>query len=186
MKKFIISIIYNFDIDIIQKVCESKEQAVHTMNQMLAEEVQTVMRENQYAPVVVKHDECNVTLMYITEDELKALKASGIEHAERAADAAFYRIFEIEVNSEPAYALVSVCDRNIALSLHKSKKEAWGEMQKELKATSASYKNLLEDGGMCNEDAELEGEDFGISNTAAWSNTRTKDDWSIFEIPFSL
>ena len=97
MKKYILTITYNFDADYIIKSFDTEAAAIKTLNKYLKDEIETVKDECEYEPSVIRWDDLgtNITLVYAygyTDDPLEV--ASRIYARE---DCAEYRVFEVEV-----------------------------------------------------------------------------------------
>lgn len=97
MKKYILTITYNFDADYIIKSFNTENEAIKTLNKYLQDEIETVKDECEYEPSVIRWDDLgtNITLVYAdgyTDDPLEV--ASRIYAKE---DYAEYRIFEVEI-----------------------------------------------------------------------------------------
>ena len=85
MTNFIMLITYSFDSDYIAVPCETEEEAIEWLNVYLKREVQTVIDENEYKPVVREYMDTLKELVY-EEDE---------NFIDSDADIAEYRVIEI-------------------------------------------------------------------------------------------
>ena len=90
MKIYIFTVTYNFDTDYVVRKCNSREEAIKTLNEFLEEEIQIIRTECEYEPSVLKWEDDDITLVYeegYTEDD----KEYALEQC------AYYRIFEVEI-----------------------------------------------------------------------------------------
>lgn len=84
---YIFTVTYSFDSDYIAKKCDSYEEAVKMLNEYLNEEVETVQRESEYTPSVIRNAEDDVILIY----------AEGETENYHTEDYACYKVFEVEI-----------------------------------------------------------------------------------------
>ena len=89
MKDYIMLITYSFDSDYITIPCDTEEEAVGKLNKYLEEEVEIIKNEHDYEPIVKRHGETDIELIY-TDDET----------VEDFADTAYYRVVETNHNYE--------------------------------------------------------------------------------------
>lgn len=95
MKKYILTITYNFDSDYIVASFDTEKESVEALNEALNEEVETVIKENEYEPSVIRFGYDDVVLVYaegyidVTDESYR--KDYPME------DCAMYRIFEVEI-----------------------------------------------------------------------------------------
>ena len=81
----IMLITYSFDSDYIAVPCTSKQEAINQLHKYLNKEVETVIHESEYEPIVREHLDTLVELIY-TEDE---------GYVDSNTDITTYRIIEI-------------------------------------------------------------------------------------------
>lgn len=93
MKEYIVVITYNFDTDFIAIKCKTYEEAVEKLNELLNEEIETVKRENEYAPSVLRFTDDDVTLVYGSGYTLNYIKGKSIRYY-LLQDCAFYKVIE--------------------------------------------------------------------------------------------
>lgn len=95
MKKYILSITYNFDGDYIAKSFDTEKAAISKLNEYLFTEVDTVQRECEYKPSVIKFNDDDVVLVYAEgyDEDIDGdyRKDYPME------DCAMYRVFEVEI-----------------------------------------------------------------------------------------
>lgn len=84
---YIFTVTYSFSENYIAKKCDNYEEAVKMLNEYLNKEVETVQRESEYTPSVIRNAEDDVTLIY-AEDETENY------HTE---DYGCYKVFEVEI-----------------------------------------------------------------------------------------
>lgn len=93
MKEYIVVITYNFDTDFVAIKCKTYEEAVEKLNELLNEEIETVKRENEYTPSVLRFTDDDVTLVYESGYTLDLKNVSTREYL--LQDCAFYKIIEV-------------------------------------------------------------------------------------------
>lgn len=93
MKEYIVVITYNFDTDFVAVKCKTYEEAVEKLNELLNEEIETVKRENEYTPSVLRFTDDDVTLVYESGYTLDLKNVSTREYF--LQDCAFYKIIEV-------------------------------------------------------------------------------------------
>lgn len=93
MKEYIVVITYNFDTDFVAVKCKTYKEAVEKLNELLNEEIETVKRENEYTPSVLRFTNDDVTLVYGSGYTLDLKNVSTREHL--LQDCAFYRVIEV-------------------------------------------------------------------------------------------
>ena len=93
MKEYIVVITYNFDTDFVAVKCKTYEEAVEKLNELLNEEIETVKRENEYTPSVLRFTDDDVILVYESGYTLDLKNVSTREHL--LQDCAFYKIIEV-------------------------------------------------------------------------------------------
>lgn len=93
MKEYIVVITYNFDTDFVAVKCKTYEEAVEKLNELLNEEIETVKRENEYTPSVLRFTDDDVILVYESGYTLDLKNVSTREHL--LQDCAFYRVIEV-------------------------------------------------------------------------------------------
>lgn len=97
MKKYILTITYNFDSDYIVASFDTEKESVEALNEALNEEVETVIKENKYEPSVIRFGYDDVVLVYaegypdITDGSYRKYRKDY-----PMEDCAMYRIFEVE------------------------------------------------------------------------------------------
>lgn len=98
MKKYIMSITYNFDADYIAKAFDTEHEAVMEMNRMLDEEVEIIKRESEYEPSVIRWNFDDILLVYEEGYTLDNIQRGNIkDFSYLMEDNATYRVFEIEM-----------------------------------------------------------------------------------------
>lgn len=93
MKEYIVVITYNFDTDFVAVKCKTYEEAVEKLNELLNEEIETVKRENEYTPSVLRFTDDDVILVYESGYTLDSKNVSTREHL--LQDCAFYKVIEV-------------------------------------------------------------------------------------------
>lgn len=93
MKEYIVVITYNFDTDFVAIKCKTYEEAVEKLNELLNKEIETVKRENEYTPSILRFTDDDVTLVYESEYTLDLKNVSTREYL--LQDCAFYKIIEV-------------------------------------------------------------------------------------------
>lgn len=95
MKKYILTITYNFDSDYVSKAFDTEEAAIQELNRYLSEEVETIRRESEYEPSVIMWNNTDITLVYAEGYD------DGLNENYRKdypmEDCAEYRIIEVEI-----------------------------------------------------------------------------------------
>ena len=94
MKEYIVVITYNFDTDFVAVKCKTYEEAVEKLNELLNEEIETVKRENEYTPSVLRFTDDDVTLVYGSGYTLNYMKEKSIRYY-LLQDCAFYKVIEV-------------------------------------------------------------------------------------------
>ena len=84
---YIFTITYSFDSNYFARKCNSYEEAVKILDNILQEEIKTVQNENGYTPSVIKQSEDEATLIY----------AEGKKENHYTEDFSTYKIFEVEI-----------------------------------------------------------------------------------------
>jgi hypothetical protein len=83
-------ITYSFDTDYVAKPCATREEAIAELNKYLEKEVETIEVECEYTPIVVRHNEEEVMLVYTNDKWWRLL--------EEKPDTAIYKVIEIGHN----------------------------------------------------------------------------------------
>lgn len=98
MKKYILAITYNFDADYIVKSFDTEHDAVIEMNLMLDEEIETIKRESEYEPSVIRWNFDDITLVYAEGWNMDNIyKGNTKDCGYLMEDCAVYRVFEVEI-----------------------------------------------------------------------------------------
>ena len=93
MKEYIVVITYNFDTDFVAIKCKTYEEAVEKLNELLNEEIETVKRENEYTPSVLRFADDDVILVYESGYTLDLKNVSTREYL--LQDCALYKVIEV-------------------------------------------------------------------------------------------
>ena len=91
MVKYIMLITYSFDSEYVAIPCETEDEAINWLNTYLKREVQTVIDESEYEPIVRDITETEKELIY-EEDEV---------YVNSDSDIATYKVIEIGNNFYP-------------------------------------------------------------------------------------
>lgn len=95
MTKHIVTITYNFDTDYIAKSCDTHQEALRMLNGYLQDEIETIERESEYVPSVIRFNDDDIVLVYAEGYD------EDIDGSYRKdypmEDCAYYRIFEVEI-----------------------------------------------------------------------------------------
>lgn len=94
MKKYILTITYNFDSDYIVASFDTEKESVEALNEALNEEVETVIKENKYEPSVIRFGYDDVVLVYA--EGYTDITDGSYRKDYPMEDCAMYRIFEVE------------------------------------------------------------------------------------------
>lgn len=98
MKKYILSITYNFDGDYIAKSFNTEKDAIAELNRMLEEEVNVIKRESEYEPSVLRWSPDDITLVYAEGWDMDNIRIGNVSgHDYLMEDCAVYRVFEVEI-----------------------------------------------------------------------------------------
>ena len=98
MKKYILTITYNFDADYIAKFFDTEYEAVEEMNRILDEEVEVIKRESEYEPSVIRWNFDDITLIYAEDWNMDNIQNGNTkDFSYLMEDCATYRVFEVEM-----------------------------------------------------------------------------------------
>ena len=98
MKKYIMSITYNFDADYIAKAFDTEHDAVMEMNRMLDEEIEIIKRESEYEPSVIRFNYYDILLIYEEGYDINNIQnGNAKDFGYLMEDCATYRVFEVEM-----------------------------------------------------------------------------------------
>jgi predicted RNase H-like HicB family nuclease len=70
MANYIMLITYSFDGDYVSVPCETEEEAIQKMNEYLKEEVETVIKESEYIPIVKRYDDSLEAELFYIDNEM--------------------------------------------------------------------------------------------------------------------
>lgn len=84
MKEYVMLITYSWDECYVAIRFETEDEAIKCLNEYLNEEITTIQTESEYEPVVRKHSDVLVELIYDEES-----------YIDSNTDVAIYRVIEI-------------------------------------------------------------------------------------------
>lgn len=92
---YIATISYNFDGGSVVRKCDTYEEAVKVLHELLQEEIKTIVTESNYTPSVLEWSEDDIVLVYA---EGYTTETTDKNYA--TEDCGFYRIFEVNAKEK--------------------------------------------------------------------------------------
>ena len=83
---YLMLITYSFDTDYVAKPCATEDEAITELNKYLNEEIETVKKECEFTPIVIRYSDDEVKLVYTN---------NKWDYVNEEVDTATYKVIEI-------------------------------------------------------------------------------------------